>query len=77
MPSSTFQSLARSLAFQPSRVVPGRPGHDVPISIIAHDAAVMRQIAGWGWVDGMRPTTAAPVWPMSAFRNRFLGAFDP
>ena len=40
---------------QPSRVVSGRPGHDVPISVIAHDPAVMRRIAGWGWVDGMRP----------------------
>ena len=32
------------------------PGHDVPISVIAHDPAVMRQIAGWNWVDGMRPS---------------------
>jgi hypothetical protein len=47
----------------------------VPISVIAHDPAVMRRIAGWGWVDGMRPTATAPLWPMSAFRNRFLSAF--
>jgi phosphatidylglycerophosphate synthase len=60
---------------QPSRVVTGRPGHDVPISIIAHDAAVLRRVAGWGWRPGMRPTAAAPTWPMSAFRNRFLSAF--
>jgi phosphatidylglycerophosphate synthase len=61
---------------QPSRVVSGsRPGHDVPISIIAHDPAVMRQIASWGWVAGMRPTPTAPLWRMSAFRNRFLSAF--
>ena len=60
---------------QPSRVVSGRPGHDVPISIVAHDPAVLRQIAGWGWVDGMRPTDAAPTWPMSAFRDRFLSAY--
>jgi phosphatidylglycerophosphate synthase len=61
---------------QPSRVASGyRPGHDVPISIVAHDPAVLRRIAGWGWVPGMRPTSAAPLWPMSAFRNRFLGAF--
>src|SRR5262249_51615698 len=52
---------------QPSRVVSGSPGHDVPISIIAHDPAVLQQIGGWRWVDGMRPTPAAPVWPMSAF----------
>ena len=30
--------------------------------------------AGAGWT-GCVPTTAAPVWPMSAFRNRFLDAF--
>jgi hypothetical protein len=60
---------------QPSRVDSGRPGHDVPVSIIAHDPEVLQQIAGWGWTDGMRPTDSAPLWPMSAFRNRFLGAF--
>jgi hypothetical protein len=61
---------------QPSRVASGyRPGHDVPISVIAHDPAVMRQIAGWNWVDGMRPDSATPTWPMSAFRNRFFDAF--
>ena len=61
---------------QPSRVASdSRPGHDVPISLIAHDPAVIGRTAGWGWVDGMRPTPAAPVWPMSAFRNRFLEAF--
>jgi hypothetical protein len=60
---------------QPSRVDSGNPGHDVPISIIAHDPAVLQQIAGWNWVDGMRPTAAAPVWPMASFRNRFLSAF--
>jgi phosphatidylglycerophosphate synthase len=51
--------------------------HDVPISIIAHDPAVLSRIAGWGWVDGMRPTSRAPAWPMSAFRDRFLTAFGP
>jgi hypothetical protein len=61
---------------QPSRVVTGkRPGHDVPISIVARDPAVLRRIDGWGWVDGMRPGRGAPVWRMSAFRNRFLDAF--
>jgi hypothetical protein len=60
---------------QPSRVAPGRPGHDVPISIIAHDPSVLRDIAGWGWTDGMQPDSTAPTWLMSAFRNRFLAAF--
>jgi hypothetical protein len=61
---------------QPSRIVGGHPGHDVPISVIAHDPAVMSRIAGWGWADGMRPQPSSPTWPMSAFRNRFLTAFD-
>ena len=33
------------------------------------------QIAGWGWQDGLRPGPQAPVWPMDAFRDRFLSAF--
>ena len=61
---------------QPARIAPLPPGHQVPISIIAHDPAVMRRIAGWGWVDGLRPTQAAPVWDMNAFRDRFFTAFD-
>ena len=61
---------------QPATVVSGLDaGHDVPISIIAHDPAVMRRVQGWGWVDGMRPTPQAPTWPMSAFRDRFFSTF--
>jgi hypothetical protein len=61
---------------QPSTVVTGSgASHDVPISVIAHDPAVMRRIAGWGWNDGLRPLAHAPVWPMDAFRDRFLSAF--
>jgi hypothetical protein len=61
---------------QPATVITGQgASHDVPISVIAHDPAVMRQIHGWGWVDGMRPGPKAPVWPMSAFRDRFLSTF--
>ena len=61
---------------QPSTVVTGlSPSHDVPISVIAHDPAVLDRIAGWGWNDGLRPLPQAPVWPMSAFRDRFLSAF--
>jgi hypothetical protein len=47
----------------------------VPISIIAHDTAVLNQISGWGWQDGLLPNPQAPVWPMNAFRDRFLSAF--
>ena len=61
---------------QPATLVTGEgAGHDVPISVIAHDPKVMDQIAGWGWQDGMLPSPEAPVWPMAAFRDRFLTAF--
>ena len=60
----------------PWTIISGQdPSHDVPISVIAHDPAVLDQIAGWGWEDGMRPGPQAPVWPMNAFRDRVLSAF--
>jgi len=63
---------------QPATTVSGLDAsHNVPISIIAHDPSVLHRIRGWGWVDGMQPSPQAPVWPMSAFRDRFLGAFGP
>jgi phosphatidylglycerophosphate synthase len=62
---------------QPSTVVTGHddPSHDVPISVIAHDPKVIDRIAGWSWEDGISPSPRAPVWPMAAFRDRFLTAF--
>ena len=60
---------------QPSRVIP-QANHDVPMTIIAHDPKVIRRLSGWGWTDGMLPSPTAPVWLMSAFRDRFLSAFD-
>jgi hypothetical protein len=48
----------------------------VPISIIAHDPSVFRQIASWRWQDGMLPSSSAPLVPMNAFRNQFLDAFS-
>jgi hypothetical protein len=63
---------------QPATIVSGNgASHNVPITIIAHDPTVMDRIAGWGWQDGMLPSPQAPVWPMDAFRNRFLTAFGP
>ncbi|HXF32678.1 MAG TPA: CDP-alcohol phosphatidyltransferase family protein [Solirubrobacterales bacterium] len=62
---------------QPREPVTGeQAGHQVPISIIAHDPNVLKRIEGWGWGPGLRPRADAPVWPMSGFRNRFLTAFD-
>jgi phosphatidylglycerophosphate synthase len=55
-----------------------RPGasHAVPISIVASDPSVFRQIASWHWQDGLVPGHSAPLEPMDAFRNQFLGAFS-
>ena len=60
---------------QPSRVIE-QANHDVPTTIVAHDPNVLRSLSGWGWTNGMLPRSTAPVWPMSAFRNRFFNAFD-
>jgi phosphatidylglycerophosphate synthase len=61
---------------QPATLVTGEgASHDVPISVIAHDPKVIDRIAGWTWQDGLRPRPDAPVWPMQAFRDRFLTAF--
>ena len=49
--------------------------HDVPVTIIANDPAVLDRIAGWGWQPGLRPGPQAPVWRMDSFRDRFLTAF--
>jgi phosphatidylglycerophosphate synthase len=50
--------------------------HDLPISIIARDPAVFRDISSWRWQEGLLPGRHAPVERMSAFRNQFLGAFS-
>ncbi len=61
---------------QPATVVTGQgAGHDVPVTIVARDPAVLRRIAGWHWQAGLRPHPDAPVWRMDAFRDRFLRAF--
>lgn len=62
---------------QPNSTVTGdQAGRDVPITIVAKDPAVLDRVSGWGWDDGLRPSPAAPVWAMSAFRGRFLTAFS-
>ncbi len=47
---------------------------DVPIHIIGPPELVAR-IEDWGWQEGLIPD-GAPVWPMAAFRDRFLDAFS-
>jgi hypothetical protein len=62
---------------QPHTVVSGTdPGHDVPVSVIAHDPAVLRSIADWQWQPGLHPSPTAPVWRMDTFRDRFLAAYS-
>ena len=60
----------------PPLSTPGRASHNLPISIIAHDPSVFRQIASWRWQDGLLPGPSAPLEPMGAFRNQFLDAFS-
>jgi hypothetical protein len=52
-------------------------GRDVPITVVTRDRAVLDRIAAaWHWQDGLNPDPRAPVWPMSAFRDRFLRTFS-
>ena len=61
---------------QPLPIVSGQvTSHDVPISIIARDPAVRSGSEAGAGSAGLLPTPQAPVWPMSAFRDRFLTAF--
>ncbi|HEY0003089.1 MAG TPA: sulfatase [Actinoplanes sp.] len=63
---------------QPSPIAAGaNASHDVPISIVAKDPAVLARIGSWGWADGLRPAKATPAVPMSQFRDRFFAAFGP
>ena len=62
---------------QPSTVVTGQgAGRDVPVTVVAHDPAVLRAVAGWGWTAGLRPGADAPVWRMDALRDRLLTTFS-
>jgi len=63
---------------QPATTVSGAgANHEVPISIVAHDPSVLADISSWHWQDGLQPNSDAPLWPMDAFRNRFLDAYSP
>ena len=63
---------------QPHSYVSGHDvGHDVPISVIAHDPAVLDRISNWDWDEGLHPTPDAPVWKMDSFRDHFLDSYGP
>ncbi|MFF9000618.1 CDP-alcohol phosphatidyltransferase [Streptomyces achromogenes] len=58
-----------------ARVSGNHASRDVPVSLVAKDPKLLDRIAGWHWTDGLRPAHDAPVWRMSAFRDRFLTAY--
>jgi hypothetical protein len=61
---------------QPLTLITGPEAtHQVPVSFVASDPAVLDRIADWDWQDGLLPSPTAPVWPMDAFRDRFLDVF--
>ncbi|MFD0523913.1 hypothetical protein [Paractinoplanes durhamensis] len=63
---------------QPSPIASGAgASHDVPISIVTKDKALLERITDWKWAPGLRPAGDTPVWPMNAFRDRFFTAFGP
>ena len=63
---------------QPAPIVSGEGApREVPVTIVAHDPAVLARVAGWGWQDGLAPAPTSPVWRMDTFRDRFLSAFGP
>ncbi len=60
---------------QPARFVSGdHGGRDVPVHVIGAPDTLAR-LEGWGWTQGLIPRGNSPVWPMEAFRDRFLTAF--
>jgi len=62
---------------QPNSNVSGvGASHDVPVSLITSDPAVLDRVSGWGWTGGLRPSSDAPVVAMNHFRDRFLSAFS-
>jgi phosphatidylglycerophosphate synthase len=60
---------------QPSRVAEPA-SREVPTTIIAHDPKVIGRLSSWGWTNGMLPSSTAPVWLMSDFRDKLFNAFD-
>ncbi|GAB7040803.1 MULTISPECIES: sulfatase-like hydrolase/transferase [Catenuloplanes] len=63
---------------QPATTVTGpNASHDVPVTIVAKDPAVLDRIDSWEWTAGLKPAPDAPVWPMESFRDRFLTAYGP
>ncbi|WP_246102497.1 sulfatase-like hydrolase/transferase [Streptomyces piniterrae] len=63
---------------QPVAKVSGdHASRDVPVTLVAHDPAVLKRISDWQWTPGLKPGPKAPVWRMDTFRDRFLTAYGP
>ena len=63
---------------QPLTMVTGPDAtRQVPISFVTSDPAVLDRIDAWDWQPGLLPGPTAPVWPMDAFRDRFIETFTP
>jgi hypothetical protein len=61
---------------QPFSIVSGNnANHEIPITVVAHDKAVLDKISGWNWTDGLQPAANAPIWKMSDFRDKFFTAY--
>jgi hypothetical protein len=63
---------------QPMGFIAGEgANHDVPVHIIARDAAVLRALDKGEWATGMVPAADSPVMRMDALRAHILSAFTP
>jgi phosphatidylglycerophosphate synthase len=61
---------------QPHSYVTGAaPGHQVPVTILSRDPAVIDRVSGWDWQPGLRPGSDAPVWGMHSVRDQVFAAF--
>lgn len=58
---------------QPAPFVAGIQSRDVPVHLIG-PPDIVAAFGDWGWSSGLVPDGDAPVWPMSAFRDRFIRA---
>ena len=70
------QSIEYSLNALVSFVQTFHDDNLVLVVLSDHQPAVMDRISGWGWQAGLLPGPTAPVWPMDAFRDRFLTAYS-
>jgi hypothetical protein len=62
---------------QPHSYVTGdAPGHQVPVTIMSRDPAVIDRISGWDWQPGLRPRSDAPLWGMHSVRDQIFEAFS-